>query len=160
MSTGTALVLLMVEGLLQLVGPILTQRVIDVALPTHDAAMAMHAALLYAGSLVLAFGCSYGETMLTALLGQRVMRDLRQQLFEHVQHRAQQAAHRGVALLHLLAVHRQRDGARRFKLDQGRDGRGLEGHASDQDRARRGNRTIEDGCSYRGQVKGRYLDQS
>src|SRR6476659_6949998 len=80
-----ALVLLMTEGLLQLVGPLLTQRVIDVALPARDGAMAVRAALLYAGSLVLAFGCSYGETMLTALLGQRVMRDLRQQLFEHVQ---------------------------------------------------------------------------
>jgi ATP-binding cassette subfamily B multidrug efflux pump len=80
-----ALILLMTEGLLQLVGPILTQRVIDVALPTHDAGLAGRAALLYAGSLLLAFGCSYGETMLTALLGQRVMRDLRQQLFEHVQ---------------------------------------------------------------------------
>ncbi|HEY2066105.1 MAG TPA: ABC transporter ATP-binding protein [Gemmatimonadaceae bacterium] len=80
-----ALVLLMTEGLLQLVGPILTQRVIDVALPRHDAAMAWHAALLYLGSLLIAFGCSYGETILTALLGQRVMRDLRQELFEHVQ---------------------------------------------------------------------------
>jgi ATP-binding cassette subfamily B multidrug efflux pump len=80
-----ALVLLMTEGLLQLVGPILTQRVIDVALPARDAAMASRAALLFAGSLAVAFLCSYGETMLTALLGQRVMRDLRQQLFEHVQ---------------------------------------------------------------------------
>ena len=80
-----ALVLLMVEGLLQLVGPVLTQRVIDVALPAHDAEMAMRAALLYAASLTVAFGCSYGETMLTAMLGQRVMHDLRQQLFEHVQ---------------------------------------------------------------------------
>jgi ATP-binding cassette subfamily B protein len=80
-----ALVLLMVEGLLQLVGPILTERVIDVALPAHDAAMAMRAALLYAGSLVLAFGCSYGETILTAVLGQHVMRDLRQELFDRVQ---------------------------------------------------------------------------
>ncbi len=80
-----AVALLMIEGLLQLVGPILTQRVIDVALPARDAGMAMRAALLYSASLVLAFGCSYGETMLTAMLGQRVMRDLRQQLFEHVQ---------------------------------------------------------------------------
>ena len=80
-----ALVLLMVEGLLQLVGPVLTRRVIDVALPAHDASMAMRAALLYAASLTVAFGCSYGETMLTAILGQRVMRDLRQELFEHVQ---------------------------------------------------------------------------
>jgi ATP-binding cassette subfamily B protein len=75
----------MAEGLLQLVGPLLTQRVIDVALPAHDAGMTMRSALLYAGSLILAFGCSYGETILTAMLGQRVMRDLRRQLFEHVQ---------------------------------------------------------------------------
>ena len=80
-----ALILLMGEGLLQLVGPLLTQRVIDVALPAHDAAMTMRAAFLYAASLLVAFGCSYGETILTAMLGQRVMRDLRRQLFEHVQ---------------------------------------------------------------------------
>src|SRR5687768_16006633 len=80
-----ALLLLMTDGLLQLVGPFLTQQVIDVALPARDAAMAWRAALVFAGSLVVAFGCSYGETMLTTLLGQRVMRDLRQQLFEHVQ---------------------------------------------------------------------------
>lgn len=80
-----ALVLLMAEGLLQLVGPALTQRVIDVAVPARDGRMALRSAALYGASLILAFGCSYGETMLTALLGQRVMRDLRQQLFEHVQ---------------------------------------------------------------------------
>ena len=80
-----ALVLLMAEGLLQLVGPVLTEKVIDVALPRRDAALAWRSALLFAGSLLAAFGCSYGETMLTTLLGQRVMRDLRQQLFEHVQ---------------------------------------------------------------------------
>jgi ATP-binding cassette subfamily B multidrug efflux pump len=80
-----AVVLLMIEGLLQLVGPVLTERVIDVALPARDAGMAMRAALLYSASLVVAFGCSYGETLLTAMLGQRVMRDLRQQLFVHVQ---------------------------------------------------------------------------
>ncbi|HEX7940914.1 MAG TPA: ABC transporter ATP-binding protein [Gemmatimonadaceae bacterium] len=80
-----ALVLLMTEGLLQLVGPIMTQRVIDVALPRRDAALAWQLALLYGSSLIAAFGCSYGETVLTALLGQRVMRDLRHQLFDHVQ---------------------------------------------------------------------------
>ena len=82
---AAALSLLMVEGLLQLVGPLLTQRVIDVAVPARDAPMAMRSALLYAASLILAFACSYGETMLTAVLGQRVMRDLRFQLFQHVQ---------------------------------------------------------------------------
>ena len=82
---AAALLLLMTEGLLQLVGPVLTQRVIDVAVPMRDGRLALQSALLYAGSLVLAFACSYGETMLTAVLGQRVMRDLRRQLFEHVQ---------------------------------------------------------------------------
>jgi ATP-binding cassette subfamily B multidrug efflux pump len=80
-----ALVLLMTEGLLQLVGPLMTERVIDIALPQRDVALAWRLALLYASSLIAAFGCSYGETVLTALLGQRVMRDLRQQLFDHVQ---------------------------------------------------------------------------
>ena len=58
---------------------------IDVALPHRDTALAWRLALVYAASLIAAFGCSYGETVLTALLGQRVMRDLRQQLFDHVQ---------------------------------------------------------------------------
>ena len=37
--------------------------------------------LLLGGSLVVAFACQYGETILTSLLGQRVMRDLRRDLF-------------------------------------------------------------------------------
>jgi len=80
-----ALSLLLVEGLLQLVGPILTQRVIDVALPAHDTQLVRTAALWFALSIAVAFGCQYGETMLTSLLGQRVMRDLRHDLFAHLQ---------------------------------------------------------------------------
>lgn len=82
---GISLVLLMVDGLLQLVGPVLTQRVIDVALPNHDVAMAMHAAMLFAASLGVAFFAQFGETILTSLLGQRVMRDLRNDIFAHLQ---------------------------------------------------------------------------
>jgi ATP-binding cassette, subfamily B, multidrug efflux pump len=82
---GAALSCLMLDGLVQLVGPLMTQRVIDVALPAHDSAMVWHAAALLAGSLVIAFVCQYGETMLTSLLGQRVMRDLRRDIFGHVQ---------------------------------------------------------------------------
>jgi ATP-binding cassette subfamily B multidrug efflux pump len=80
-----ALGLLMLEGLLQLVGPMLTQYVIDVAIPARDVAMATRAAGWMALSLVLAFGCSYGETILTALLGQRVMQQLRVDIFAHLQ---------------------------------------------------------------------------
>ncbi|HEX6058920.1 MAG TPA: ABC transporter ATP-binding protein [Gemmatimonadaceae bacterium] len=80
-----AVLLLVVEGLLQLVGPLLTERVIDDAIPARDLGLVRTAALLYAGALVVQFACSYGETVLTGLLGQRVMRDLRLQIFEHVQ---------------------------------------------------------------------------
>ena len=82
---ASSLVLLAIEGLLQLVGPLLTQRVIDVALPARDVAAAATMALIFAGALALSFGASYGETLLTSLLGQRVMRDLRHELFSHLQ---------------------------------------------------------------------------
>jgi ATP-binding cassette, subfamily B, multidrug efflux pump len=81
----TALALLMIDALLQLVGPKLTEWVIDDALPAHNAAGVIHAAELFALSLVAAFAAQYGETISTTLLGQRVMRDLRQQIFDHVQ---------------------------------------------------------------------------
>jgi ATP-binding cassette subfamily B protein len=80
-----ALCCLMIDGLMQLVGPLMTQRVIDVALPARDAQVVAQAALIFAASLVVAFCCQYGETMLTSLLGQRVMRDLRRDIFGHVQ---------------------------------------------------------------------------
>lgn len=80
-----ALACLVVDGLMQLVGPLMTQRVIDVALPAHSTALVWQSATLFAASLVVGFACQYGETMLTALLGQRVMRDLRRDIFAHVQ---------------------------------------------------------------------------
>jgi ATP-binding cassette subfamily B multidrug efflux pump len=80
-----ALSCLMLDGLLQLVGPLMTQRVIDVALPAHDLALVRRSAVLFGSSLLVAFACQYGETVLTSLLGQRVMRDLRRDIFAHVQ---------------------------------------------------------------------------
>ena len=78
-----ALALLCVEGALQLVGPLLTQRVIDVALPRRDMrswSYRRRCCSSYAGRASSC--CTYGETMLTSLLGQRVMRDLRMQIFD------------------------------------------------------------------------------
>jgi ATP-binding cassette, subfamily B, multidrug efflux pump len=80
-----ALFFLFAEGGLQLVGPLLTRQVIDVALPARDMAMVRNAALIFALSLVAQFVCTYAQTLLTSLLGQRVMRDLRMQLFAHLQ---------------------------------------------------------------------------
>ncbi len=80
-----AVLLLCLEGATQLVGPALTRRVIDVAIPAYDVGMIRTAALLYLLALALQFGAGYGETVLTGLLGQRVMRDLRGELFAHLQ---------------------------------------------------------------------------
>ena len=80
-----ALALLALEGATAVVGPFLTQRVIDDAIPAHDLGLIRLAAIGLASALAVQFVCSYGETMLTGLLGQRVMRDLRTQLFAKLQ---------------------------------------------------------------------------
>lgn len=82
---AAALALLAIESLTQLVGPLLTRRVIDVAIPAGDSRTVITSALLFAAALVVQFGATYGGALLTALLGQRVMRDLRHDLFEHLQ---------------------------------------------------------------------------
>lgn len=80
-----ALTLLSVEGAMQLVGPILTRRVIDVAIPAKDTALVVRSCVLFLVTLLAQFLCSYGETWLTTTLGQRVMRDLRLRIFAHLQ---------------------------------------------------------------------------
>jgi len=80
-----AFALLCVEGGVQVVGPLLTRRVIDVAVPAHDMHIVMVSTSLLLFALVAEFVTSYGQTWLTSLLGQRVMRDLRMEIFEHLQ---------------------------------------------------------------------------
>ena len=80
-----ALVVLLVEGALQVVPPLLTRRVIDVAIPAGDAALVRHSVALLVGALVLQVVCGYLDTLLTGILGQRIMHDLRRQLFAHLQ---------------------------------------------------------------------------
>jgi ATP-binding cassette subfamily B protein len=73
------------SALLQLAGPLLTKRVIDVAIPASDTGMIVQATLLFVAALVGQFLFTYLETFLTSLLGQHVMRDLRLQIFTHLQ---------------------------------------------------------------------------
>jgi ATP-binding cassette, subfamily B, multidrug efflux pump len=80
-----AVLLLALEGATAVVAPYLTQRVIDRAIPAHDLGFIRLAAIALAAALVAQFLCSYGETILTGLLGQRVMRDLRTELFGKLQ---------------------------------------------------------------------------
>lgn len=80
-----ALVLIAIESGMQLAGPLLTRWMIDTAFPARDSALVTKVALLFALSLLVQFAASYGETIFTNLLGQRVMRDLRSELFAHLQ---------------------------------------------------------------------------
>nr|MBA3656391.1 ABC transporter ATP-binding protein [Gemmatimonadaceae bacterium] len=80
-----ALALLCIEGALQVVGPILTRRVIDVAIPAKNSGLVVTSCIIFLVTLVAQFLCSYGETWLTTTLGQRVMRDLRLRIFAHLQ---------------------------------------------------------------------------
>src|SRR3954468_101388 len=80
-----AFALLCVEGGIQVVGPLLTRRVIDVAVPTHNLHIVIVSTALFVLALVTEFVTSYGQTWLTSLLGQRVMRDLRMEIFGHLQ---------------------------------------------------------------------------
>jgi ATP-binding cassette, subfamily B, multidrug efflux pump len=83
--TLAAVALLMTQSVLALIGPRLTQHALDVAVPKHDLGLLGLLAGLYLGTLVLDFAVEYGGTLLTTYIGQRVMYDLRMQIFGHLQ---------------------------------------------------------------------------
>ena len=80
-----AIAILLAEAVLALAGPLFTREVIDIALPTRNVGLVTQLALLLAATLVIQFTLEYAGTILTSLLGQRVMRDLRMQIFTHLQ---------------------------------------------------------------------------
>ena len=80
-----AIAILLAEAVLALAGPLFTREVIDVALPAGNVGLVTRLALLLAATLVIQFTLEYAGTILTSLLGQRVMRDLRMQIFTHLQ---------------------------------------------------------------------------
>jgi len=80
-----AVLLLLGTAALTLVGPLLTQRALDVAVPSRDTGMLARLAGLLLAALVLEFLLDYAQAYLTSWMGQRVMSDLRLQLFRHLQ---------------------------------------------------------------------------
>src|SRR3954466_3673648 len=83
--TILAILLLLAGAGLALVGPLLTQRALDVAIPRHDIGLLGTLAGVFLGALLVDFGVEYGQTLLTTFIGQRVMYDLRMQIFGHLQ---------------------------------------------------------------------------
>jgi ATP-binding cassette, subfamily B, multidrug efflux pump len=84
LTLGAAVLLLAQSGL-ALIGPLLTQRALDAAIPRHDLGLLGLLTGLYLATLALDFIVEYGGTLLTTFIGQRVMYDLRMELFSHLQ---------------------------------------------------------------------------
>ncbi len=82
---GSSVVLLLVDGALALVGPVLTKRVIDDAIPARDTRLILWSVAIFGVALVAQLACRYAETMLTTTLGQRIMHDLRTQIYAQLQ---------------------------------------------------------------------------
>jgi ATP-binding cassette, subfamily B, multidrug efflux pump len=80
-----AVLLLLVQSGLALIGPRLTERALDVAIPHRDLGLLSLLAGLYLATLLLELVVEYGGTLLTSFVGQRVMYDLRMEIFGHLQ---------------------------------------------------------------------------
>jgi ATP-binding cassette subfamily B protein len=85
LKVALAVVMLIVASGLDLVGPYLTARAIDVAIPRRDLSMLAVLAGIYTLTLTLALFLSYAQTLTTVWIGQRVMYDLRSQIFTQLQ---------------------------------------------------------------------------
>lgn len=80
-----AILLLLGAAALELAGPLLTRVALDRAIPTGDVALLFQLSLAFLGALLLAFALEAAQTILTTWLGQHVMRDLRSEIFAHLQ---------------------------------------------------------------------------
>ena len=80
-----AVAILVVASFLQVVGPWLTRIAIDDAIPNRDGPLLAKLAGAYAAAITAGFFLMYGQTVLTTWLGQRVMYDLRTEIFGKLQ---------------------------------------------------------------------------
>lgn len=80
-----AILLLMAGAAVEMVGPYLTKVAIDEAIPAGDTQQLVFLVLLFVGSILLSFVFEYLQVLLTTWIGQKVMHDLRMQLFGHLQ---------------------------------------------------------------------------
>jgi ATP-binding cassette subfamily B multidrug efflux pump len=80
-----AITLLLATAGLSLVGPYLTQQALDVAVPAGDEGLLGTLAMVFLLALLLEFVFEYAGSILAAFIGQRVMYDLRIQIFTQLQ---------------------------------------------------------------------------
>ena len=80
-----AVATIVANSALQLAPPYLTKIVIDEYIPSGDLSGLTAVAALYLGTLIASFAFEYAQTWTMQLTGQRVMFDLRMQVFSHLQ---------------------------------------------------------------------------
>jgi ABC-type multidrug transport system fused ATPase/permease subunit len=78
-------VLIVLQALLDLVGPYLTKVAIDRHLAVGDADGLLRLAGLYLAALLLAFVVRFGQVYVLQMTGQRVMYDMRRSIYGHLQ---------------------------------------------------------------------------
>lgn len=80
-----AIALLLAGALVELVGPLLTKVALDSAIPERDTGLLLILTAAWLGALLVGFALEYAQTILTTWLGQRVMYDLRREIFAQLQ---------------------------------------------------------------------------
>jgi ATP-binding cassette subfamily B protein len=80
-----ALLVLLLSAAMAIVGPAITQRVIDEAIPAGDTGYLGVLAAVFFGAVFLGFALQYAQAVITTSLGQSVMYDLRREIFEKLQ---------------------------------------------------------------------------
>ncbi len=85
LQVALAVLLLMVASGLQVVGPLLTQLALDEAIPNGNSSYLGVLAAVYMAAVVASFFLMYAQALLMAWLGQRVMYDLRTEIFAKMQ---------------------------------------------------------------------------
>jgi ATP-binding cassette subfamily B protein len=83
--TALAILMLLALAVLELAGPYLTKVAIDRAIPARDTHLIALLGAAMALALAAQFALEYGQTVLTSYIGQRVMVDLRQEIFRKLQ---------------------------------------------------------------------------
>ena len=80
-----AILILLAGAALQLIPPWLTKIALDDAMPQNNVELLRLLVFAYIGTIAAGFLLEYVQTLLTTWLGQRVMFDLRRQIFAHLQ---------------------------------------------------------------------------
>ena len=82
---GLAVLILAAASALEIVGPWLTKVALDDAIPQGDGRLLSFLAMGFLGAMVVGFFLQYTQRILTAWLGQRIMYDLRKEIFGKLQ---------------------------------------------------------------------------